>query len=127
MEVTASIVFSLPEVALDSTFVSLLIHHSSISSKQLRIFQTTQNKFHMAAVQEAFPFSALMKDPSVRGDHCLSSHRSRLATQNRLKLTSIAETILFCRRQDFALRGHRDDGMFIDDALNHGNFPLLCF
>lgn len=76
-----------------------------------------QKKFHKAAVQEAESFSAV--------DHCLSSHRSRLADQNRLKLTSIVETILFCGRQGFALRGHRDDGTSIDDIISHGNFLAL--
>ena len=43
-------------------------------------------------MQEAELFSAVMKDPSIGVDHCLSSHMSKLAAQNRLKLTSIAET-----------------------------------
>ena len=67
-----------------------------------------------------------MKDPNVGVDHSLSSHRSRLAAQNRLKLTSIAETVLLCRRQGFALWGHRDDGASVDNTMNHGNF-LLCY
>lgn len=59
-------------------------------------------KFHKAAVQEVESFSAVMKDPSIGVDHRLSSHRSRLAAQNHLKLTSIAETVHFCGRQGFA-------------------------
>ena len=84
-----------------------------------------KKKFHKAAVQEAESFSAVMNDPNVGVNHSLSSHRSRLAAQNRLKLALIAETVLVCRCQGFALRGHHDDGASVDDTMNHGNFLAL--
>ena len=47
--------------------------------------------------------------------------------QNRLKLRSIVETIIFCGRQGISLRGHQDDHTCVDaDPLaNHGNFLAL--
>ena len=84
-------------------------------------------KFHKAAVQDAESFSTVMKDASVGVGNLLSSQRGRLVAHNCQKLTSIAETILFCGRQGFALKGHRDDGTSIDldDTVNHGNFLAL--
>ena len=61
-----------------------------------------------------------MKNPDLAIDHRLSSERSRRAAENRLKLASIAETILFCGRQGLALRGHRDDTPSTKECP-HGN------
>ena len=48
---------------------------------------------------------------------------------NRQKLHSIFKTLVFCGRQNIALRGHRDDATDIerdvDDLENHGNFRAL--
>ena len=74
------------------------MQHSNLPSPLIDFKRITENfhnkKFHKAAVREAESFSAVMKYLSVGVDHSLSSHRSRLAAQNRLKLTSIAETVL---------------------------------
>ena len=68
-----------------------------------------------------------MKKPEVAIDQRLNSQRTRLAERNRLKLVSIAETVLFCGCQGLALRGHRDDGPSARDDVhtNHGNFLAL--
>jgi hypothetical protein len=53
--------------------------------------------------------------------------RRTAVAQNRLRLRSIVETIIFCGRQGISLRGHRDDHTCVDtDPLaNHGNFLAL--
>ena len=48
---------------------------------------------------------------------------------NRQKLSSIFKTIVFCGRQNIAIRGHRDNATDIEkdlaDVDNHGNFCAL--
>ena len=57
-------------------------------------------------------------------DKQLNTLRQERIVQNRLKLRSIVETIIFCGRQGIALRGHRDDQTDLesDPFSNHGNF-----
>ena len=53
--------------------------------------------------------------------------RDKQAADNRCKLRSIIETILFCGRQGITLREHRDDSLAVSEnpESNHGN--LLHF
>ncbi|KAF0750343.1 Uncharacterized protein FWK35_00035692 [Aphis craccivora] len=37
---------------------------------------------------------------------------------NRLKIIPIVKTVIFCRRQGIALRGHRDSEMLLNDDEN---------
>ncbi len=64
-------------------------------------------KFHKTAVETAETFSVFMKNPDIGIDHRLSQQRSRRVADNRLKLASIAGTVLFCGRQGLAFMGHR--------------------
>lgn len=59
---------------------------------------------------------------------------SEQAAENRRRLAPIVNTILFCGRQNIALRGHRDDGSLLQDdggqdetsiVRNEGNFRAL--
>ncbi|CAF1397023.1 unnamed protein product [Rotaria magnacalcarata] len=49
--------------------------------------------------------------------------------ENRARLRPIIETIIFCGKQNIALRGHRDDGNKIEEngifSANDGNFRAL--
>lgn len=60
-------------------------------------------------------------------DQQLSSILERRIRENRQKLISIVETVIFCGRQGIALRGHRDDQIHLEEApsANHGNFQAL--
>ena len=84
-------------------------------------------KFHIESVETAESFAAVMKKPELAIDRRLSSERSRRAARNTQKLISIAETVIFCGRQNIALRGHRDDTLATkqDATANHGNFLAL--
>jgi len=42
-------------------------------------------------------------------DQQVNSQLAKMASENRLRLHSIAATVIFCGRQAIALRGHRDD------------------
>ena len=66
-------------------------------------------KFHKTSVQAVATFTFVMKNPDLAIDHQLSSERSRLAAENHRKLSSIAETVIFCGRQGLAFIGRCDD------------------
>lgn len=84
-------------------------------------------KFHIESLQTAESFTAMMRKPDLSIDRRLSSERSKRAAENSKKLMSIAETVILCGRQGFALRGHRDDSLATnqDPDANHGNFLAL--
>ena len=84
-------------------------------------------KFHKKALETAASFTTVMNNPDLVVDHQLSSERSKRATENCLKLMSIAETIIFCGRQGLAFRSHRDDTCSVkgDPHASHGNFIAL--
>ena len=68
-----------------------------------------------------------MNNSDLAVDHRLSSERSRRAAENRLKLITIAETVIFCAHQGLAFRGHRNDTTSVreDPRANAGNFLAL--
>ena len=84
-------------------------------------------KYHQAAVEEALAFISVKDNPAFAIDHRLNSERSKHAAKNRLKLQSIAETVIFLGRQGLSFRGHRDDSSAVeeDPYSNHGNFLAL--
>ena len=57
-------------------------------------------------------------------DRQLNTLRQECIAQNRLKLSSIVEMVIFCGRQGLALRGHRNDQTELesDPLSNDGNF-----
>ena len=56
------------------------------------------------------------------GEHPNSALASQVQ-RNREKLYSIVKTILFCGRQNTAIRGHRES----ESSVNPGNFRALYF
>jgi len=66
----------------------------------------------------------------------LDSQRQRQILENRARMRTIIESIIFLGRQNVPLRGHRDDGCLFDQDsgdvsrvhVNEGNFlELLRF
>ena len=53
--------------------------------------------------------------------------RAAQIAENRQKIKSIVETIIFCGRQNVPLRGHRDSALELehDETANGGNFWAL--
>ncbi len=86
-----------------------------------------RKKFHKIAVEAAMTFMQIQNRRMLSIDQQLSMQRRTTVAQNRLRLHSIVETIIFCGRQGIPLRGHRDDHTCVDtDPLaNHGNFLAL--
>ena len=85
-----------PKVQLGTLVNRPLIDFKRATEKLADHFFT--KKFHKEALEAAESFTMVMKNPGSAVDHRLSSERSRLAAENRLKLMSIAETVIFCGR-----------------------------
>ena len=88
---------------------------------------TSARKYHLEAVKTAQSFKAMMENKILPVDQQLSSIRAQIVAENRKKIRSIAETVIFCGRQGLALRGHRDDWKHLCDSptSNPGNFIAL--
>lgn len=55
----------------------------------------------------------------------LAVHNKQIIADNRKRLVPIIKSIIFCARQNIALRGLRDDGKVNidnDEKINEGNF-----
>ncbi len=89
-------------------------------------FCSRSRKSHQAAIEKTMAFMAVMENRAVSIDQLISSQKAKVVAENRLKMRSIAATIIFCGRQGIALRGHRDDRLDeASDSINHGNFHAL--
>ncbi|CAN7944287.1 unnamed protein product [Ixodes hexagonus] len=85
----------------------------------------SESEYHKTAVLDADNFVQAVQGESVK-ERMDSAARVQRQT-NRKKLMSITEVVLFCGRQDIALRGHRDAGPLTreDPLENDGNFRAL--
>ena len=77
-------------------------------------FFSKDRKSHRAALEKAMAFLAVKENKVVSIDQQLSSKRAEIVAQNRLKLRSIAATVIFCGRQALAFRGHHEDRFEVD-------------
>ena len=64
-----------------------------------------EKQFHKSAVEKALMFHIVQCNQMPSVDKHLNTLRQDRIAQNRLKLRSIVETIIFCGRQGIALRG----------------------
>ena len=84
--------------------------------------------YHKTDVIKSDEFLKTMtnQQPDIRS-HLNKAMADRISL-NRQKLTSIFKIIVFCGRQNTALRGHRDDATHIErdvsESENHGNFRI---
>lgn len=113
---TCSPVDSRPGVLVSKPLVNL----KKASEKLEKHFKS---QFHKFAVESAIHFRA----NTTPIDQQLNTIRQQRIAENRSKLRSIVETVIFCGRQGIALRGHRDDRTTVneDPDHNHGNFWAL--
>ena len=70
----------------------------AIEKLNLHFHSSKGKKFHQAAVEVAHAFMCVKDNPELAIDYCLISERTKLAIKNRLKLKSIAETVIFLGR-----------------------------
>ena len=89
----------------------------------------TDKEHHKVAIVRAEEFERSMSGQQPDIQQKMSKSLAERISANRQKLSSIMKTILFCGRQNIALRGHRDSALDIerdvDDSQNHGNFVAL--
>ena len=83
------------------------------------------SKIHKAATVTASDFKKNMEKQTTSVHHQLDQSMRRTVEQNRLKLTSILKTVIFCDKQNIALCGHRDDSQHLTGDKNPGNFQKL--
>ena len=105
----------------------LVSHPLTTFGKALELLCKHANKdYHKTAVIRSEQFLKTMthQQPDIQC-HLNQAMASRISL-NCQKLHSIFKIIVFCGRQNIALRGHRDDATDIerdvDDIENHGNF-----
>ena len=119
----AGILISRPLTNFQKASEKLCEHSEGIGSG-------TARKYHLAAVDKAEMFKAVMKHKVIPVDQQLWKAQALTIAKNKLKLKSITETVIFCGRQGIALRGHRDDWKNID-KVPHANpdniIALLLF
>lgn len=90
----------------------------------------SSNKYHHNAVQSGKIFLQTYLCPEKDIINQVCSQRVQQIKDNRERLRPIIESLIFCGRQNIALRGHRDDGSLIDIdgddnvsiTSNEGNF-----
>lgn len=80
-----------------------------------------KSSVHKSATIMAEEFCKVMKSKQKSIAEHLNSALASQVQRNREKLYSIVKTILFCGRQNIALRGHRES----ESSVNPGNFRAL--
>ena len=83
-----------------------------------------KSEVHKTAVESMQHFYKVMSHVEKSIDQVYDEKVSNAITLNRLKLKSIAQTVMLCGRQNFPLRGHRDDAKYYDSG-DCGNFQAL--
>ena len=85
-----------------------------------------KSPIHATATIRASQFRRCMENEVESIDIQLNNKVSEQVRQNRDNLKSIVAAIVFCGRQNIALRGHRDDSASLqNDANNPGNLQAL--
>ena len=81
---------------------------------------------HETAMLTVKEFRNSIEQRSVPIDQTLDNAKKALVDQNQKKIVPIIKTVMFCGRQNIALRGHRDDSTN-RDLGNSGNFKALLY
>ncbi|XP_025415571.1 zinc finger MYM-type protein 1-like [Sipha flava] len=94
----------------------------------LEYFITHSNAdYHKLSTLRAEEFVKIIENKTVDVATQVNSSRKAQVIENRLKLISIIKTIIFCGRQELAMRGHDDSGPIFncEKDNNNGNFRSL--
>lgn len=110
---------------LDKLFKSPLTYWTSASSK-LKDHESKSTLHHFSMLQMDQLMSVMEKRQKPIEEIADSVRHARIRL-NREKLKPILETVVFCGRQNIALRGHRDDSTYLEaqHGRNTGNFQEL--
>lgn len=115
--------------------LGVLVNRSFINIKKAieklnEHFVSQCRKSHQLALEKATAFLSVQENRVVSIDQQLNSKRAEVIQQNRLKLRSIAATVILCGHQGFAFRGHDEDRFdFVEDSNSTrlGNFLYYYF
>ncbi len=82
---------------------------------------------HCEAVTKVDHFMKVMQGQQEPVHHQIDAALPERFTANIQRLVPIVKTVLFCGRQNIALRGHLDSGKQTKatPSVNHGNFRAL--
>ena len=110
---------------LDKLFKSPLTYWTSASSK-LKDHESKCTLHHYSMLQMD-QLKSIMEKRQRPIEEIADSVRHARIRLNREKLKPILETVVFCGRQNIALRGHRDDSIYVEaqHGRNTGNFQEL--
>lgn len=85
-----------------------------------------KKEYHMAASVKAENFIKIMQEPQKAISSIIDTQRSTLIEKNRKLLHSIISCIIYCGRQNIALRGHVESTELTEGGANNpGNFLAL--
>ncbi|XP_063235854.1 52 kDa repressor of the inhibitor of the protein kinase-like [Bacillus rossius redtenbacheri] len=105
-----------------------LTKFSKLTGKDGDLEVHDKTEYHNQNVIAGKRFLQSYHNPEFEVINLINSQRLQQVNENRARLRPIIETIIFCGRQNIPLRGHRDDGVLLDDctpANNEGNFREL--
>ena len=83
----------------------------------------SRSQYHKDAAARAQALTSTILNPETIIQQCISQQAHDQYQDNLRVLSTIVRAILFCGRQNIALRGHRDD--HTSDNVNKGNFIAL--
>ena len=83
-----------------------------------------QSGYHQDSMARMLAFKEMYAAPTRGVDSMLNKEWEERIRNNTAVLRSFLECVLFCGRQRFSLRGHRDDSTTSDEG-NKGNFGEL--
>ena len=78
-------------------------------------------------MEKASQFTSVMQGEYLPIDQKISTIRAQCIEENKEKVKSIAEIVIFCGRQGLAWRGHCDDFKHLEESphINPSNFILF--
>ena len=108
---------------LNGLLTEPLVYWTSAASRLKH--HSDKSDFHKNCIATMSEFVKVMEHKSVPIRQLMTSAINERIKENRAKLVPIVQTIMSCRRQNLALRGHHDDSTNFDTSDNHGNFQTL--
>ena len=107
-----------------------LVDFQRLTGKDGDLTQHDLSSYHQTSRLRADEFLHRTKPGSLKDvQYIIDNERKKEALRNRASLKPIVETILFCARQNLALRGNNEKGPICTDGSepdnNDGNFRAL--
>lgn len=83
-------------------------------------------EYHVFATKKPKLFLGVENDSSLDVLNQMDSERMKQSTENRLRLKSIVDSVIFLGKQNIAFKSHREDGKLdANSSINEGNYREL--